>query len=345
MKTYFRNNFRHARRVSSQKRGALRVFAALALVASLGTAYVSGVGPAVGMFLFANSIALAVAPLEFGPAFGLVAAPTLNYLTGFQGVGNGATATLNVQTNRRYHSIHLWTTIAGSLADPTTVISALELSVNGQVIRNWTPKQYIDHAKTFRITPGTGEIPIFFSEPWKKDRASREATSWDLFNQGSFVIRATFLSPGGGAVGCTVSSVFDLERNLRKGATGMVPFLSIMKMTNLNVNSPSGAGDVTTIPVNYPIQRLILDVSANEISSAEVTADGSDKAFQATKAENQNILNAAGLTGTFNEFPIVFDASGRLSSNLRVQALDLRITCTGANTTTIGLVQQVPGYL
>lgn len=345
MKRHIKNLFRHASRVSAQKRSALRVFAWLAVAGAAVTAATSGLVMAVCVYLFANGVALCTWP-TIDAKCGLTPR-TINYVTGFQGVANSALATLNIPVNRRYHSMRIWCTVAGALSDPTTVISSLQLVVNGVTMLDATPQQLIDIAKTFRVTPGTGELPIFFTQPWRNDTRTAEATSWDMFGQNTFVLRATFLNPGGGAVGATVTTDFDLERNVRVNRqTGRrEPFLAILKQFNINVVAGAGVNDVVTLPKNFPIQRLLMEVSANAISSAVILADGNNKIFEATKAENQNILNANLITGTFFEYPIIFDYDSKLGSNLRVQDLDLQLTLSGAATVTITVQQLVPGYV
>ncbi len=347
MKRLFKNNLRHAQSVARHKRTFAAFASALCLVACLVTAVTSGPAMAGAFFMLSTAIGFSLNPVgSLGFVAGMGGLRMVNYITGFQGIANSGTATLNIPTNRRYHSLRLWCTIAGTLSDPTTVISSLQLVVNGQIMLEATPAQLINLAKTFRVTPGTGELPIFFTEPWRNDTRTAEATSWDMFGQNTFVLRATFLNPGG-AVGCTVTSDFDLERNVRFNprTQKQEAFLAILKRFNVSINSPSGNGDVTTLPLNYPIQRILLSVSANAISDVLITVDGSNKIFEATKAENQNLLNANLLTGTFFEYPIIFDYNSKLGANLKAQNLDVRLNCSGANTTTFHVMQLVPGYV
>ena len=272
----------------------------------------------------------------------------LNYVAGIQGVGSSSIATVNVPVNRRYHSMRiLATNAAGTLTDATTIISLVELVVNGVVIRSGLPATFINIAKTYRYTPATGEIPIFFTEFWRnEDPNAAEITSWDMFGQQTFVVRLTFLAPGGGVGVQSILADYDTKRNLRRDpiTKQLVPFLAIVKQTDISIVAASGTNDVTTIPTAWPIQRIYTDISANAISSVQFYADDNAKVWEATKAENAIILNANDITATFFEYPIIFDYDDRIESNLKTSTLDLRVVTTGAATLTFHLQQLVNGY-
>jgi hypothetical protein len=305
--------------------------------------------PAVAAALVAMSLTgttYAFSALGWGPslsAIGLSTPRILNYVAGIQGVGSSGIGTVNVPVNRRYHSMRILTTnAAGALTDATTIVSLVELVVNGIVIRSGAPLTFINIAKTYRYTPATGEIPVFFTEFWRNESpTSAEATSWDMFGQQTFVVRLTFLAPGGGVGIQSILADFDTKRNLLPNG---VPFLAIMKQTDISIVAASGTNDVTTIPTAWPIQRIYTDISANAISSVQFYADNNVKVWEATKAENAILLNANDITATFFEYPIIFDYDDRVDSNLKTSTLDLRVITTGAATLTFHLHQLINGY-
>ena len=240
----------------------------------------------------------------------------------------------------------LATNAAGTLTDATTIISLVELVVNGIVIRSGAPATFINIAKTYRYTPATGEIPIFFTEFWRNESPkAAEATSWDMFGQNTFVVRLTFLSPGGGVGVQSILADFDDKRNTYRDAQGnMVPFLMIMKQTDISINAASGTNDIVTIPTAWPLQRIYTDISANAVSSVQIYADNNVKVWEATKGENAVVLNANDITATFFEYPIIFDYDDRVDSSLSTSYLDVRTVTTGAATLTFHVVQRVNGY-
>ena len=270
-----------------------------------------------------------------------------NYIPGIQGVASGGIATANAPVNRRYHTLRILTTnAAGTLTDSTTIVSLVELVVNGITMRSGAPATFINIAKLYKYTPATGEIPIFFTEFWRNESPSAaEATSWDMTGQQSFVIRLTFLSPGGGVGIQSILADFDGKRNLRRDETGaLVPFLAIVKQQDISIVAGSGTNDITTLPLSWPLQRIFIDISANAVSSVQLYADNNVKVLESTKAENALMLNANDLAASNFEYPIVFDYDNRLDSNLSTSYLDARVVTTGAATLTFHVQNMVNGF-
>lgn len=255
------------------------------------------------------------------------------------GVANSGVGTLNIPVNRRYHELKLNCTQANVAANPTTTISNVRLFVNGQTIIDTTPSALLAIANTFGVTPTFGEIPIFFSEPWRFTPQASEATSWDLFGQQTFVLQVTFLNPAG-AVGCTVSASFDTARNLdRQGK----PFLKIMKYVTNAFNMPTGQSNILTFPLAWPLHRIFMAASTGTLTNLLFTADGT-KVLEGTPAQILEFLNDYAIDGTNFSFPWIIDYDQKLSSALSAQTLDCQITCSAANTLTATIVQEVPGY-
>lgn len=341
------NHFRHVAKVYGQKKLFAALACAASLVAGLVTAIVSG--PAVAGALFAvalgvNAFANPIGFLGLTPASQPVRFQ--NYIDGITGVANSGTATMKIPVDRRYHGIDLRCTIAGALSDPTTVVDRVIIDVAGVEIVNMTSTQLLDEARLYGITPGTGELPIFFTQPWARTNRQQESTSWDLFGQSSCTARITFLNPAGGAVGLTALADFDYSRNLGIDPITKreIPVLNILKKYSITQALANGVNDVTNIPVNRPLQRVLMDVSANAISSVLVTAD-SVKVHEATKAENDDLLGREGLDGSQYEYPLVFDKQRMLSSGLIAGSLNIRVTTTGALTLTAQVVQRCRNYL
>lgn len=268
-----------------------------------------------------------------------------NYIDGITGVANSGTGTMKIPTNRRYHGLDFRCTVAGALANPTTVVDRVIIDVAGVEIINMSAEQLLDEARMWGITPGTGELPVFFTQPWMRSNRQQEATSWDLFGQSSCTARITFLNPGGGAVGLTCLSDYDLQRNLTFNpiSKAMEPTLTILKKFSLTQGLVAGVNNVTNINNNRPIQRIIMDVSANAISSVLLTAD-SVKVLESTKAENDDQLGREGIDAGQNEFPLIFDKQRKLSSALVAETLNLQVTTSGALTLTALVIQKLKDF-
>ena len=263
-----------------------------------------------------------------------------NYINGVEGVVTGGTATVNVPINRRYHSLKIFVTAGGGVTAASDILDYVRLLVNGVVMRDLLPLDIINIAKLNGITPVTGEVPVFFSEPWRASVVGEEATSWDLFGQTKCTLELKFKT-GLTTPACVVLGSFDYARNVADGK----PFLSIVKQLKFTYNAPAGRYDVTTLPKTYPIQRILLNASTGAISDVEVTRDN-EKVLEATDDENSAFLKDYGMVASFFTYPIAFDAEQQISSALIVnKELNVRVNSASANSLSVIVEHRVPAYL
>lgn len=262
----------------------------------------------------------------------------INYINGIEGIVVGGTATANVPINRRYHSLKVIVSEALS-ALAVDVVSKVRLYVNGQIMRDLTPAQYIAIASLNGITASTGEIPIFFSEPWRATVLGEEATSWDLFEQTKCTLEITFKT-GINSPQCKVLASYDYGRNV----SGNTNFLSIIKQLVQTYNAPSGQYDLVTIPVSNPLQRIHLSASTGTITNVDVYRDN-EKVHEGSDVQNSMFLKDYKLVGTAFTYPIVFDYEQQISSPLVVgKDLLVRPTLSAANTLTVLIESRANGY-
>jgi len=270
-----------------------------------------------------------------------------NLISGIIGVVSPGVATLNLDVNKRYHRMSFYT-MAGStpaLVNPTTVITSIQFSVGGVVVRDITPAQILAIAAANGYTPSTGELPIFFSEPWRRFTQHETVTSWDMFGQSTFQIRMIIAS------GLTNPSVtgnyeFDYFRNATPSTTAGqpdTPFLSPIKQHSLSFPVPSGVYDITNIPTDYPIHRIWLNGGgAGTISYVQVIADG-NTVHEGSNVSNNRFLQQYGFDSTQFDYGLVFDPTNHLREALAVaNTLIVRVTSTGAQTVT-AVVENRPG--
>lgn len=265
------------------------------------------------------------------------------YINGIEGVAVGGIAVGNVPINRRYHALKAFVgaTISGSPStDPTAILDYVRLIVNGVVIRDVTPAQLLAIADLNGQTVGAGELPMWFSEPWRASVLGEEATSWDMFGQTKFVAEFKFKS-GITAPSLKLLASYDYARNVN----GDKPFLSIVKQLSQTYNAPSGKYDITTLNINWPIQRILLQASTGNVTAAEVYRD-SELVHEATSGENARFLADYGLDGTAFSYPIVFDYDQQISSPLVVEKdLNVRATSSASNQLNVLVEQRAPGYV
>lgn len=272
----------------------------------------------------------------------------INILYGINGVVSGGAATLDIPVGRRYHALKCFlsgTVAAAPSTNPVDIIQSARLLVNGIVMRDLTPAQILKIAAlNNRPADATsGELPFFFSEPWRASVVGEESTSWDMTRQSRFTLELTFL-PTVTAPACVVEAAFDYGQNV--GADGK-PFLAIVKQLRYTRSNPAGAVDITDLPQQYPIQRIHLETSAGNIPSLEVWND-TVKVMEGSKAvldtfwEDYEMVPASGFG-----LSAVFDYSQQISDALFVanQNLNVRPVCGSAGSITAIVEHRAPGYV
>lgn len=268
-------------------------------------------------------------------------------VNGFSGVANSGNGVLELPRGPLYKEAGVFTTVAGALADPTTVISRSRLKMGAVVLRDFTPAQAINYYKLYGVTPVTGEMPIPFARRFLQFGPAGELNAWDTKGQpGKFTLESDFLNPGGGAVGIqSVDATVANGRMVRRGADGKPqPFLKVHKWRT-ETASASGATtiSVTTLDHSLPIKALLIDASAGTITDLEVIAD-SIQQFKMSRTRWNALLARYKMDGTQFGFAYVLDYDGS-DRSLACSSLEVKITCSAAANFTILNIQEAPAYV
>lgn len=283
----------------------------------------------------------------------------INYINGVEGVAAGGTAVGNIPVGRRYHGLKAFitATVGGNPStDPTAIIDYSRLYVNGVVIRDLTPTQTIAIAALMGITAAASELPHYFSDPTCRTLEGEEATSWDMMDRtvaGKCTLEVKFKA-GAVAPAMTVLAEFDYARNIVVKDGKPEFFLAIIKQLAQTYNAPQGAYDVTTLPVKFPIQRILLAASAGTITNVEVKRDG-EIVQESTTAQNSAFLKDRGFDATQFSFPILFDYTHQLTDALTgvnfgsnpsgIKDLNVKVTSSQANTLTVLTESRANGFV
>jgi len=276
----------------------------------------------------------------------------IEYMNGIAGVAVGGVATLNFQTERRYHGIKVFPSAMiesdpigapgvydQATTDPTEIIEYAKLIVNGVVIRDLTPE---DAIKLVQANYGgvavDNHIPFQFSGPTRASITGEEATSWDMWGQRTFVMELKFKSNIANPTVLTLAS-YDYGRNLVNGK----PFLNIVKQLSYTYNAPAGNYDIVSLPKANPIQRIHIEPSSGTVSEATVTRDA-EKVFEATKVQNDEFHKDYGIDSPYG-YSIVFDHEQQLTSPLVVKRdLNVRPTFSASNSAKVIVESISRGY-
>lgn len=287
-----------------------------------------------------------------------------NAITGIQGVASPGVANVKLDVNKRYHKFNFqYTEGAGVAAAVPTGITAMTLKVNGVVMRDIPPQEEINIQNAMSgvgglrpYTPATGELDVFFSEPWRWFLHNNDLNSWDLAGQNTFELNLT-IAAGRTTPGLIGSYEFDYNRNMKDdGKGGKLPFLQPIAKHLFTFQLASGVNWINTLPINYPILRMWLRGSTvASITSFEVYADGAkwqeESGLAASPFIQQNIQNlghygiivgnAAGSTGYDCAF--VADIDSKPWKALKVgNSLQLKVTTNAVITLTV-VMETLPG--
>jgi len=254
-------------------------------------------------------------------------------VNGLSAITAGTTATARLTPGRRYHGLTLFTTSGSTPAAcvASTIIGEIRLIVGTKTIRKITAAQILAIAALNKITVPTGELPIFFSEPWRASVMGEEATSWDLTQiPGTpFIIQIDMLT-GTTNPGVVIVEHWDKLTNVDQNKK---PFLEIVYQSSLFKNVATGDQDITEIDIDHFIQRILFTAGSG-ITKALVVRDG-ETVHELTKTQNDDMLNDHGLVGSAFDYALVFDYTQQVTDALSIaKSLDVRVTSGGTQTLT-----------
>lgn len=266
-------------------------------------------------------------------------------IPGIQGVVSGGNGLVNLAVNARYHRQSYFCTNNAGPVSPITMLNSVKFVVNGINMRDISPAHIIGIAKANGYTPAVGELPIFFTEPWRNSLVPNDSNSWDMFGQSTFALQ--FGINVTNTPGITGVMEFDYLRNTRKDEKGIeLPFLAPVAHHAFTFNGVGGQNSLNTIPFDYPISRIWLDTPNSRITLVEVFQDG-NKVVEGTPAQlnafaAQYGIAAGGVADEF-EVSVPFDVDGRWWKALKcANSYNVRVTLSAADTITI-VQETLPG--
>lgn len=207
--------------------------------------------------------------------------------------------------------------------NPGVMISACKQVVNGVVIRDITPAQIIQICQSNGYNPGLGELPMFYTEPWRNMLVNSEATSWDLQGQSTFQIQFTI---AGTAASPNLTGIqeFDYFRNTMRVGGKLVPSLQPIAQHSFTWNVAAGRNTYNILPINYPIGRIWMVGSTpntqavQNLTQLEVYQD-KNKIFESTTLQMEQSYSRYGFQfGRANFFNQNFSGTGTLNKQLQV---------------------------
>jgi hypothetical protein len=182
---------------------------------------------------------------------------------------------------------------------PSAFFTSLKQIVNGVNMRDISPANILAIAQQNGYTPQIGELPLFYTEPWRNANHHNEITSWDVSGQQTFSLQlgiaANVYSPQLAGI-----AEYDYQQNatqVKKGnTTALVPFLQPVAQHQFTWPGVSGRNDVNMLPFSYPISRIwVVGGTPGQIYQLEIYQDG-NKILEATTQQIQQLYAEYGFT-------------------------------------------------
>jgi hypothetical protein len=316
----------------------------------------SGAALLVDVTVNAFGIVTAIIPHAGNAGTGWVTADTMTF-TDATGAGFVGTVTANAGA---VTAIAITLTGTPTLIDPARLIGAIQLAVNGSPIVDTTAQLELQRA-LFNFEPiSYGQLPIFFTEPWRNLNRWPEITSWDMAGQKTFSMKLS-INPGFTLPNVTGIYEYDYIRNTVQGeidsptyqaaiAAGNAP-APMLHIIARHIFTPQLSGGQTilpggTPPIDWPILRLFfIPGTANTLTSIIVKADNQIY-------EQGNIGPAAGQVDQLREmlinygfntaifgFAYVADKTQRIQSALKIGS-ELKISITSTIQEVLTILQE-----
>jgi hypothetical protein len=230
----------------------------------------------------------------------------------FNSVAAGQTATIDLPVGGlTYHQcrIRYGTGTAGgaSQANMESEITAVRIKVDGKVQRRFSAVELFAINAFNGIAFQTGELPIFFSEPWRRSAQGEDALAWGTADIGTFQIEVDLAA---GATAPTLEAYLEVERVSR-------PMGAIVKWRRYNVPvSAAGVVNVTTLPKIDAYYRL--HAHTGNVSDVEILVDQLQR-YKASAARNTAILQDYGKSPQAGWFHVAFDRTDRVADALAMR--------------------------
>jgi len=247
-------------------------------------------------------------------------------MNSFNGVAAGSTATLDCPVDRRYHQLVLEYKHAGALANQATIeshITAIRIRLNGILQREYRGTKVLNAINALNGVPfKAGMIPIFFSEPWRRNAVNEDELAWALEgNVSTFQVEVDI----DGAALTPELKAYAVTDNARRANGAMIPLTGIVKLLPTVVSvSAAGKVAITTLPKTNTYMRLHCQEGvANDITEVDISIDQL-AVYQQTRERNAWWLDQQGMVPQTGFFHVAFDATQRISDGLPMVRADGR---------------------
>jgi len=221
------------------------------------------------------------------------------------------------------------------------VIGTIQQLVNGSPVRDITAQDELNRALFNNETISLGQLPIFYTEPWRNFTRWPAITSWDMAGQSTFAHKMV-INPGYQSVNVVATYEYDFVRNTVQGeidqqtfqaalAAGKAPapVLHVIAAHNFTPTLNAGANILTgqQIPFSWPILRMHLlgstpgDLTQSILVTDNLTAESGFIGAGSSGAQLDQLreeLIERGFNTAIYDYDYVADKGQRIADCLKV---------------------------
>lgn len=268
--------------------------------------------------------------------------PLINRITDIGNVAQGSTATISLDVGPRYFWLKFWVYVNGNLVAADTVISNVRVKVNEKAQRELSAARILK-LNAYKSTPdATGCLSLHFAEPGLADKTDEVALAWDTNGAHSMTVELELKELEEETDVIRIVGLKAYDFGYLAGPKGE-RLRYIGRQTVQAENLPSGAFDITKLPIAHPIRAVHMD-AANAISLVEVDADGR-RVWEASNVQSRAIIGDYGQVGNTFQYSIDFCYREQITDALRVAStLNVRATSSAAQTVNNVIETIVPSF-
>ena len=264
-------------------------------------------------------------------------------------VNAGSTVVYTIPNDRRYFKALFRYQESGSDVNQATLEAGIEnvkIYINDKLIREATPRQILDMYSFYGQSFVSGRLPIFFSEPWRRNAGNDEVLAWSMGKVTNFRIELKIAS---GATSPTLPECF-LEWDQPRNESGNLPELGLITKwipRNVGVTS-TGDKEVLDLPTTEGLYSAVhcQEGSAGDINSVKVESGQRiilDTLNDETLEHFYEMENPSLYTPVADNTVIKFDRSGKISDALDPSGKLFKLTTNMANGTDFVLLNEIIG--
>lgn len=228
----------------------------------------------------------------------------------FNSVGAGQVATVDMNVGPRYHNIKIFYKKNATKATIISHIEMINIKVNGKVIRGIKPAELFLMLEENGVPFKAGIIPIYFSEPWRRNVVSEDVLAWaTAIGVSSFQIEIVL------AAGATAPTLHGYAQT--DNVVGELRDIIKYRRQSIPVGT---AGVLTLNTLSKRVDEIYhrihcFENAAGDIADVVIKQDGYE-VFNNDIATNDASLADQGIVSQAALFSVMFDATQRYDDGL-----------------------------